>query len=102
MYKVGDREIERGATWESTQGQFLVPDWRDIVDSGRGLTYRPVSLWRLEGRYDDPMPVSAIASQSWTKNLETGRILSLVLLGRGWVGECGGSGVTQVEGLAGR
>jgi hypothetical protein len=41
--------------------KFLVPDWRDIVDSGIGLlSYLPDRLYRQAGRYDNPMPESAI------------------------------------------
>jgi hypothetical protein len=32
----------------------------DIIDSGIGLSHRPARLHRLAGRYDNPMPESAI------------------------------------------
>jgi hypothetical protein len=35
--------------------EFLVPDWRDIVDSCIGLSYRP-ARYRLAGRHDNHMP----------------------------------------------
>ncbi len=42
-------------------GQILiVPDWRDTVDSGIGLSYLPDRLYRLPDRYDDPIPESTI------------------------------------------
>jgi hypothetical protein len=37
--------------------KFKVPDRGDKVDCGiGGLTYRPVRLHGLAGRYDNPMP----------------------------------------------
>ncbi len=46
----------------STVAKFVVPDWRDIVDSGMGLlSYRPARLHRLAGRYDNLMPESTIS-----------------------------------------
>ncbi len=45
--------------------KFLVPSWGK-VDSGLGLTYRPVRLHRLGGRYDNPMPESTnLATGEW-------------------------------------
>ncbi len=41
--------------------EFLVPDWGDLVDSGKGLSYRPARIHRLAGRYDNPMPVSTLS-----------------------------------------
>ncbi len=51
--------------------KFIVPDLRDKVDSGRGLWYLPARLDRLAGRYDKPMPESALSPQSGTMNLAT-------------------------------
>jgi hypothetical protein len=39
-----------------SEDQFLVPDRRDKVDYGIGLSYWPARLNRLAGRYDNPMP----------------------------------------------
>ncbi len=36
--------------------KFIVSDWGNKVDSGIGLSYRPATLHRLAGRYDNPMP----------------------------------------------
>jgi hypothetical protein len=42
--------------------KFIVPDWGNKVDSGIGfLSYRPARLHRLAGRYDNPMPESALS-----------------------------------------
>jgi hypothetical protein len=41
----------------------------DKVDSGIGLSYRPVSLCSLSGRYDNTMPESTLSPQSKTMNL---------------------------------
>ncbi len=43
-----------------TVAKFIVPDVGDKVNSGVGLSYRPARLRRLAGRYDNPMPESAI------------------------------------------
>ncbi len=43
------------------EAKFIFPDWEDIVDSVIGLSYRPVRLYRLSGRYDNPMPESTIS-----------------------------------------
>ncbi len=56
------------------EAQFLVPDWRDKVDYGIGLSYRPAKLHRLAGRYDNPMLDLTLYPQSGTKNLATGCI----------------------------
>jgi hypothetical protein len=40
--------------WVAPETKFLVPAWGDIVDSVIGLSYRPVRLHRLAGRYDKP------------------------------------------------
>jgi hypothetical protein len=37
----------------SPVAKFIVPDWGDKVDSGKGLSYRPAKLHRLAGRYDN-------------------------------------------------
>jgi hypothetical protein len=34
--------------------KFIVPEWGDKVESGIGLSYRPVSLCNLAGRYRLP------------------------------------------------
>jgi hypothetical protein len=39
----------------STEAQFIVPDWGDKVDFVTGLSYRPVRLDGLAGRYDNPL-----------------------------------------------
>ncbi len=42
--------------------KFIIPDWGDKVDSGKGLAYLPARLhYRLAGRYDTPMPKSTIS-----------------------------------------
>jgi hypothetical protein len=41
--------------------KFIVPDWGDKVNSGKGLSYLPAKLHRLAGRYDNPMPKSTIS-----------------------------------------
>jgi hypothetical protein len=38
-----------------SEAQLIVPDWGDKVDYGIGLSYRPVRLHRLAGRYDNPI-----------------------------------------------
>jgi hypothetical protein len=38
----------------------MVPDWRDKVDSDRGVSYRTVRLHRLADRYENTMPESTI------------------------------------------
>jgi hypothetical protein len=38
------------------EGQFIVPDWGDLVNYDTGLSYRPASQCSLTGRYDNPMP----------------------------------------------
>jgi hypothetical protein len=50
--------------------KFIVPDWENIVDSVIGFSYRPVRLYRMAGRYDNPMPVNYIP-QSGTINFAT-------------------------------
>jgi hypothetical protein len=44
---------------KNTEAQFIVPDWWDKVDYGMGgigLSYWPVRLHRLAGRYDKSVP----------------------------------------------
>jgi hypothetical protein len=48
---------------------FIVHDREDKVDSNIGMSYRPASLCRLPGRYNNPMPESTLSSQSGTMNL---------------------------------
>jgi hypothetical protein len=55
----------------------------DIVDSGIGLSYRPVSLCSLAGRYDNPMPESTFFPP--VRDFEFGFCIpwrSVVVLGR--------------------
>jgi hypothetical protein len=41
------------------RGQILSPRLGDVVESGgKGLSYWPVSLLSLAGRYNSPMPES--------------------------------------------
>ncbi len=62
-----------------TLAKFLVPDWGDKADSSVGLSYRPGSLCSMAGRYDNPMPGSAISPcQSRTKNMTS--VCSALLL----------------------
>jgi hypothetical protein len=49
----------------------MVPDWRDKVDSGIELSYRPARLHRLAGQHDNPMPESTLSLLSGTMNLAT-------------------------------
>ncbi len=56
----------------STVAKFIVPDWRDKVSSGIGLSYRPASLHWLAGRYICRAGVNCIP-QSGTMNLATVR-----------------------------
>jgi hypothetical protein len=50
-----------GEGWRA-EAKFLVPSWADIVVSGIGLYYRPVSLCSLAARYavDNPLAESTI------------------------------------------
>ncbi len=42
--------------------QFIIPSLGGIkVDYGIGLSYRPVRLYRLAGRYDIPVPMSTLS-----------------------------------------
>jgi hypothetical protein len=54
------------------EAQFIVPDWGDKVDYGIGMSYRPVRLNRLAGRYDNPYAIVDYIPQSGTMNLATG------------------------------
>jgi hypothetical protein len=47
------------------------PDWGDKVNSRIGLSYQPVSLHRLEGGNDNPMPESTLSPQSETMSMAT-------------------------------
>jgi hypothetical protein len=40
---------------EEPVAKFIVSVWRDKVNSGIGLSYRPAKLHRLAGRYDNPI-----------------------------------------------
>jgi hypothetical protein len=62
-------ETRKSILVSKRSGQILSP-W--LVDSGIWMLYRPASLCRLEGRYDNPLPESTISPQSGTKNLATG------------------------------
>ncbi len=45
--------------YERYSSQFIVPDWRDKVDSGIGLfgpACQPMYVYSLSGQYDNPMP----------------------------------------------
>ncbi len=46
--------------WLSSEAHFIVPDWEDYVGHCIGLSYRSVWLYRLAGRYDNPMPYSRL------------------------------------------
>ncbi len=60
-------ELWRGLLGIHSVAKFLVPNWGDMIDSGIGLSYRPASLPRLAGRYDNPARVDS-SPQSRTKN----------------------------------
>jgi hypothetical protein len=52
--------------------KFIIPDWGDKVDSGRGLLYRPDWLYiGWHAGTNNPMPESTLSLQSGTKNLAT-------------------------------
>jgi hypothetical protein len=51
--------------------KFIVPDWEDVVDSVIGLSYRPVRLYSLAGRYNNPNVAVYYIPQSGTMNLAT-------------------------------
>jgi hypothetical protein len=56
----------------NTEAQFRVPDWGDKVDYGIGLSYRPVWLHRLAGRYDSHLLQSTLfPPTAGTMNLAT-------------------------------
>jgi hypothetical protein len=44
-----------------SEAQFLVLDWGNKVDSGKGWSYRPTRLHMLAGWYDKPMPYSTLS-----------------------------------------
>jgi hypothetical protein len=48
----------------TSEANFLVPDWGDVVDSGKVLLH-------LAGRYDKSMPESTTPPKSGTTNLAT-------------------------------
>ena len=45
----------------SSAAKIIVLDWGDKVNSGIGLSYRPATLLRLAGRFDNPLPESTIS-----------------------------------------
>jgi hypothetical protein len=53
--------------------KLIVPDWGDKVDSGIWLSYRPARLYRLAGRYENPLRRSQLLyiHHSRTMNLTT-------------------------------
>ncbi len=51
------------------RSQIHSPWLGDMVDSGIGLSYRPVSLCSQAGRYDHPRPELTSSSQSGTMHL---------------------------------
>jgi hypothetical protein len=54
--------------------KFIVPDWGDKVDSGRGLLYRPDRLYnihRLAGRYEQLYAEVNLFPPSGTMNSAT-------------------------------
>jgi hypothetical protein len=63
-----------------SSGQILSLWLGDKVDSGMGFVAPAARLHRLTGRYDNPMPESAISSQSGTNNLVTARVFVGTLL----------------------
>ncbi len=52
------------------RAKFIVPDWEDKVDTGKGSSYRPDRLQRLAGRYKNPILEPTIP-HSGTMNLAT-------------------------------
>jgi hypothetical protein len=68
-----ERNNEHGTSTTSWNkiSKFFIPDWRDIVDPGTGLSCRPAWLHRLAGRYDNSLPESTISHSSGTRNLAT-------------------------------
>ncbi len=42
-------------SWCTPETKFLVPEWGDILDYDKGLSYRPASLCSLVGRQYNPM-----------------------------------------------
>jgi hypothetical protein len=51
---------------------FIVPDFGDIADYGKGFSNGPTRPHRLTGWYDNPMPTLTISPQSGIKNLASG------------------------------
>ncbi len=67
--------IYLGISWDimydgggRSSSQIHSPWIWDIVDSGLGLSFRPVSLDSLGGRYENPMQESTLSPQSGTMN----------------------------------
>jgi hypothetical protein len=58
-------------THKRSEAKFIVPDCGHIVDSDRGLSYRPASLCSLARRYNSHMPQTTKYPQSETKNSAT-------------------------------
>jgi hypothetical protein len=52
---------EIGEWGSHTNAQFIVPDLGDKVDYGIVLSYRPVRLHRLAGRYNNRMRQSTLS-----------------------------------------
>ncbi len=82
-----------------TVAKFLVPDRRDKVDSGIGLSYRPPRLHKLAGRYLNPMPESITSlCQSlriWPLDLSSERALGLYCLQSRFMGQQKRGGSTE-------
>jgi hypothetical protein len=57
--------------------EFIGPDWGDIVNSGKVLTYRPAMLHGLAGRYDNPMLEFTLSPSQRSMNSATGNYLPL-------------------------
>jgi hypothetical protein len=60
-----------------TVAEFINPDWRDKVNSGIGLSYRPARLHGLRGRYNNPMPELTLYLSQGSINSAT--VLSVLL-----------------------
>jgi hypothetical protein len=45
----------------SPEDKFIGPDWGYKVEYGMGLSFQPVRLLWLAGRYDNPMPQSTLS-----------------------------------------
>ncbi len=84
VYTLPSREKGRGTICESAGiAKFIVSYWRDKVDNGIGLSYRPANLYSQTSRYGNPLPQATFPPQSGTMNFVSGSYLTLVLLGRG-------------------